>query len=93
MIKISIDFSVREKHSSVVCATNPNVIANKGKTQFKQCNPDLKERAENTVPEKMAALEWREDIYAVDYMRLHRVFHKVANTRVREKIDKYASVN
>ena len=81
--------SVRKKHSSVLCPNNgEKIIVNKYKKEFTHCDIDLKERAISCDPESLLPLEWKEDIYAVDYMKQHRLFHKIYGTRIKEKIKK-----
>ncbi len=83
-------------YSSVLCSDNEKIIVNKYNKTFTECNPGVPDpsiRAINTSPESMAALEWKEDIFAVDYLQQHRVFHKIVGTRIKDKIKKYEIVD
>ena len=61
---------------------------NKSKKEFKECEPELEQKAAETAPDQMIALEWKEDIYSDDSFRAHKVFHKITGTRIKEKVRK-----
>ena len=85
----------RENRSTILCAIDPKgrVIANKGKHLYKICDDELEERATDTEPKDLVPLEVKEEIYSVDYKKMHRVYHKIAGTKIKEKIKKYETVN
>lgn len=71
---------------------NAKIVADKSHILYTLCVKKLKDSALTTDPEKLVPLEAKEDIHSVDYKRIHRVFHKIVGTRIKQKIKKYELV-
>ena len=89
LTKIRLKLSTRDNSSFVLCPKNGSdteIRPNKVKVEYKVCEPtDMLDTAIESVPEILAPLTRRDDLFSNDYEGLNSLVMKVENSTLLNK--------